>query len=146
MGATTFSGPVRAGTKRDTGVDRNSGTAVLVQYKDYAYTDQTQTNLCVLPAGSRLIEILVDSVVSVNAGTSGSLDIGIPTSGAFLVDDLNVKTLGRLTTAYVTAGVSALNTLCSVDTTLTYTVVTAGTVANQGSGTIIVVYSQERTW
>ena len=80
MANTTFSGPVKAGTIKDTtgstvGTDvANVGSVVMTQATNVVFGDDgTTTTVATLPANSQIIEIYVDVTTAFDAGTTLSL-------------------------------------------------------------------------
>jgi len=74
MSFSTFSGPLRSGTVRE-GAARNTGLVVLTQsYDSGDLTGVTTGNYdvaaMILPAGSQIINIVIDQVVAATTGTT----------------------------------------------------------------------------
>lgn len=101
MGTTTFSGPIRAGTIRDTAGTtlgenvRNVGSAILVQV--YPITQAgTATALgtpIVLPANSHILQIQIAATVAWT-GVSSNLSLGTSATATELVAATSVGTVG----------------------------------------------------
>ena len=98
MSNVTFSGPVRAGTVRDNSTS-NVGTAVLVQ--SYSSGDLTGTVVgntdairFYIPAGSQIIDIIVDATTAFTTGT-GTVSVGTTSGGAELMAAVAVTAGGR---------------------------------------------------
>lgn len=147
MGYSTFSGPIRAGTVKDGTIadgGLNIGTVVLQQSQSYATSlassTSATTNLCVLPAGSLILDI--QGNVKTTAGvTVCEVSFGAGGSTSNLVAATSLGALGRVT-FNTTAGVSVYDTICSVDTTISYTISASNSVT-AGSGLFTVVYAQQ---
>ena len=84
MASTTFSGPIKAGTIRNTtgttvGDDvKNTGHVLMVQSFHISHTDTTDTSEdVVIPAKSHIKNIFVNVEVAFNAGTSNKLDLSL---------------------------------------------------------------------
>ena len=84
MGTTTFSGPIKAGTIKETtgttlGVNiKNTGQVVMAQTTDFSTADGAQTATVtdiVIPAASQIIDIVIDVPVAV-ANATCVLSIG----------------------------------------------------------------------
>jgi hypothetical protein len=98
MGATTFSGPLRAGTVRE-GADVNAGKVVLSQVYDSGdMTGLTTGNYDVklgrLPAGAQIVDIVVDQVVAAGTGTT-TVSLGTASGGAQLMAGVATTAGGR---------------------------------------------------
>ena len=89
MATTTFSGPIRAGTQRDSNAaTKNVGLVVLTQtYDSGDMTGLVQgtvnTQFGIVPAGSQIIDIAIDQVVASTTGTT-TVSIGNASAGAQL--------------------------------------------------------------
>lgn len=147
MSRTSFSGPVRSGTVKDgtiTETGFNLGTVVLQQSQSYttslASSTSATTNLCVLPAGSLILDI--QGNVKTTAGvTICAVSFGAGANTDDLVAFTTLGSLGR-NTFNTTAGVSIYDTICSVDTTISFTV-TASNSVTAGSGLFTIIYAQQ---
>ena len=98
MGTVTFSGPVRSGTVRE-GADVNAGLAILSQsYDSGDLTGDEVGNFDVvlgrLPAGSQIVDIVVDQVVAATAGTT-TVSVGTAAGGAQLMAGVATTAGGR---------------------------------------------------
>ena len=86
MGTTTFSGPIKAGTVRDTtgtaanGKKANVGSVVMAQSVAWQQTTTVDTGM-VIPANSQILEI---ELLITTAPTAANLTIGNATGGAQL--------------------------------------------------------------
>lgn len=97
MGMTTFSGPIRAGTVRENaGV--NVGLVVLSQSYDSGNLTSAVGNydvlLGTLPAGSQIVDIVVDQVVAAGTGTT-TISVGTASGGAQLMAAVATTAGGR---------------------------------------------------
>jgi hypothetical protein len=100
MASTTFSGPIKAGTQRDT-PNANVGNVVLSQsYDSGDLTGTTIGNvdrqLGTLPAGAQIVSIFVDQVVAATAGTT-TVSVGNASGGAQLMAGVATTAGGRFT-------------------------------------------------
>lgn len=98
MSRTTFSGPISAGTVRE-GASSNLGNAVLSQsYDSGDITGATAANYDVLamtlPAGSQVVDIVVDQVVAATVGTT-TISVGTAAAGAQLMAGVATTAGGR---------------------------------------------------
>ena len=88
MGTTTFSGPVKAGTIKDTtgitiGTDvKNTGFVVMGQsaYADIIGASHLNQVIATIPANSQIIDCVIDVITAANATTN--LSIGDTVGGA----------------------------------------------------------------
>jgi hypothetical protein len=98
MARTHFSGPVTTGTTRE-GPSANWGYTVAAQSFDTGdLTDAVVGNLDAvgfrLPAGSQILDIVVDQVVAATAGTM-TVSVGTDSGGAQLMAGVNSSAGGR---------------------------------------------------
>lgn len=119
MGATTFSGPVRAGTKRYN-AEANVGNVVLSQsYDSGDLTGDAVGNhdalLGYLPAGSQIVDIVVDQVVAAATGTT-TVSVGTAQGGAQLMAAVNTSAGGRFRGVATAATQLAWQTSTTADT------------------------------
>ena len=136
MSFSTFSGPIRSGTRRY-GAGRNTGLALLGQVTPVAFGTLTGT-ACILPAGSIITRITFQTTVVFSAATTLKLTIGsTDITGTVTVTTVGVATI---TFATSTAALALLSNVGTTDATLTYTLAGAGLTT--GAGNIIVEYIQ----
>lgn len=119
MATTTFSGPVRAGTVRG-GAAANVGNAVLSQsYDSGDLTGDAIGNydalLGTLPAGSQIVDIVVDQVVAGATGTT-TVSVGSTSGGAELGAAVVTTAGGRFRGTPTAATQLAWQTSATVDT------------------------------
>ena len=149
MANTTFSGPVKAGTIKDTtgstvGTDvANVGSVVMTQAANVVFGDDgTTTTIATLPANSQIIEIYVDVTTAFDAGTTNTLDLGDGSTADQFADALDVSSAARL---LATSDVSQIPNLIDIGASDVQVVATynqAGTAATAGAATVTVVYVQ----
>ena len=149
MANTTFSGPVKAGTIKDTtgstvGTDvANVGSVVMTQATNVVFGDDgTTTTIATLPANSQIIEIYVDVTTAFDAGTTNTLDLGDGTTADQFADALDVSSAARL---LATSDVSQIPNLIDIGASDVQVVATynqTGTAATAGAATVTVVYVQ----
>lgn len=146
MGRTTFSGPLCAGTRRE-GADRNVGTTVLAQtYSSGDMTGAAVGNVDVLafklPAGARIVDIVVDATTAYTGGT-GTVSVGNASGGAQLMAAVAVTNGGRFR-GTPTAATQAAWALSTSDDTSVYVRCAVGTdVLTAGAFTLTVLYIQQ---
>ena len=149
MANTTFSGPVKAGTIKDTtgstvGTDvANVGSVVMTQATNVVFGDDgTTTTVATLPANSQIIEIYVDVTTAFDAGTTNTLDLGDGSTADQFADALDVSSAARL---LATSDVSQIPNLIDIGASDVQVVATynqTGSAATAGAATVTVVYVQ----
>ena len=149
MANTTFSGPVKAGTIKDTtgstvGTDvANVGSVVMTQAANVVFAaDGTTTTIATLPANSQIIEIYVDVTTAFDAGTTNTLDLGDGSTADQFADALDVSSAARL---LATSDVSQIPNLIDIGASDVQVVATynqTGSAATAGAATVTVVYVQ----
>jgi len=152
MASTTFSGPIKAGTIKDTSGStlgtnvKNTGQVVMSQsiLIDPAVAAGTNTyNVAVIPKNSQIVEVLMRFAIGSNAGTSATMSVGKTDSGgataAFYTAAQNAKVA-----AEHTQQVSALDNMDRVneDTQVTATLITVGTTSTAGQASVTITYVQ----
>ena len=148
MGTTTFSGPIKAGTIRDT-----TGTTVGTNIANVGQVLMAQTHLVdlsnaaisqgatdiVIPANSQIVDVVLDSVTASSAPTN--LSVGDTAGGAATI--LNTyalgTTVGRKYPTTQAGGALAWSDTGTSDIKLTITTTAA---TNSGSVRVTVLYQQ----
>jgi hypothetical protein len=151
MGTTTFSGPIKAGTIKDTtgttvGTDKaNVGFVLMAQSANVVFgADGTETVVATVPANSQLWQVSVDVTTPFDAATTNTFDIGDGTTADKYADALDVSSAARL---LATSDASQLGNLVDIGTTdvdVTITYNQTGTAATAGAATVTVLYLQNR--
>lgn len=147
MGFTTFSGPVRAGTKRHGGVTvRNTGNVVLSQEYDTGDLTGTtaatyNTQIGVLPQGARIVDIVVDQVVAAGTGTT-TVAIGTASGGAQLMAAVATTAGGRFRGTATAATQLAWSTSTSADTAVWLNNVVGTGTLSAGRFIVTITYVQ----
>jgi hypothetical protein len=151
MGTTTFSGPIKAGTIKDTtgttvGSDKaNVGFVLMAQSGNVVFgANGTETVVATLPANSQIYQIAVDVTTAFNAGTTNTLDIGDGTTADQYADALAAGAQARV---LATSDVSQIGNLIDIGTSdvdITVTYNQTGTAATAGAATVTVLYLQNR--
>ena len=151
MATTTFSGPIKAGTIKDTtgttvGTDKaNVGFVLMAQSGNVVFAaDGTETVVATLPANSQIYQIAVDVTTAFDAGTTNTLDLGDGTTADKYADAL---ALGSQARVLATSDVSQIGNLIDIGTSdvdITATYNQSGTAATAGAATVTVLYLQNR--
>jgi hypothetical protein len=140
MGASTFSGPLKAGTVRE-GASANVGSAVMVQTAEITFdADLTQEATMYLPQNAEIIGINSVTQVAYNSATSATLTVGTASAGTQFAGSLNVKNTGNQAAA-PTAAQGVLWRDIGTSTTLVATVTSVGQ-PSAGKVTVVVTYRQ----
>ena len=149
MGTTTFSGPVRSGTLK-TGETNgpNLGYAVLEQQANLTQNSTTAVSETLyIPAGSKIIDIIVDVLTAFNSAASATLSAGITAGGTEYASGVNAKTAGRTRPTFTAAQLAAMSnqTVLGVADATTAPVVitiTPSGATSAGYVNVTVVYAQ----
>lgn len=145
MGFTTFSGPVRAGTIRE-GTSRNTGLVTLAQSYDSGDltgvgTGNVDVTAFNIPAGSQIIDIVVDQVVAAGTGTT-TVSVGTTSGGAQLMAAVATTAGGRFRGTATAATQLAWQLSTTADTTVYIRNVVGGATLTAGRFIVTVVYIQ----
>ena len=140
----TFSGPIRSGTVRE-GAAENTGLVVLTQSYDTgvvtAGTGNVDAQLGILPAGSQIVNILIDQVVVPGGSSTSTISVGSTSGGAELSAAVVTTAGGRFTGTATAATQLAWQTSTSADTNV-FVRYAVGVAAGVGRAIITVVYVQ----
>ena len=150
MGTTTFSGPIKAGTiKNTTGTTvgdnvKNTGQVVMSQsiMIDSAVAAGTTTyNVGVIPDNSQLLGVTIRVAIASNAGGTATLSVGmVGKTTQFFIANTNVKSAGE-TSALAAGGLDTADRF-SGDSQITATLISAGATATNGQITVTFTYLQ----
>lgn len=146
MGATTFSGPIRAGTKRDQ--DKNVGTVVLAQTYDSGDLTGTGTGntdlgaVMRLPAGARIVDIVIDQITAATDGTT-TVSVGNAAGGAQLMAAVATTAGGRFRGTATAATQAAWSLSTAADTEVHVRVAVATNALGAGRFILTVLYIQQ---
>ena len=142
MGFTTYSGPIRAGTRRET-PDRNTGLVVLAQSATIGFADTSAKDLFRLPAGSQILDIQVQTTAAFNAGTNNVLNFrsGTTTVAAVTATSANITT-GAATAVPVGAQMAFFTNVGTSDAVINGIYAPTGTAATTGAATVVIKYVQ----
>jgi hypothetical protein len=135
MSFSTFSGPIRSGTIRE-GSANNCGVAVLVQTKALPAAAGA-TTVAVLPAGSQILDVIVDTTTVFNAATT--LKIGTSSNDDEFVTSTTITTAGRndLSSTYQPL------TFINVGTSDVAVIATTAGTAATGAARVTIMYAQK---
>ena len=145
MAFTTFSGPLRAGTVKE-GAGMNCGLAVLSRSYDSgdltgAVVGNVDTAVFIIPAGSQIIDIVVDQVVASVTGTT-TVSVGNATGGAQLMAGVATTAGGRFRGTATAATQLAWQTSTTADTTVFVRSATGTDTLTAGRFIVTVLYAQ----
>lgn len=150
MGTTTFSGPIKAGTIKDTtgttvGENiKNTGFVLMSQSKVVALTGATaNTTVAVIPANSQVVEVFADITVVSNDTGAANVSVGNASNATAYIAVSNAKVTGRVTAVNAAIISSAFYDVGTSDSKLT-AVFQAGTGdGTTGSAVVTVYYLQD---
>jgi len=151
MGQTTFSGPILAGTIKDTtgtalGTNvKNTGQVVMSQsiMIDAAVAAGTTTyNVGVIPNNSQLLGVTLRVAIASNAGGTATLSVGmVSKTTQFFIANTNVKAVAE-TKTLADGGLDTADRF-SGDSQITATLISAGATATAGQITVTLTYVQD---
>ena len=93
MGTTTFSGPIKAGDKRE-GASANTGFVSMAQSAAVTEVNAFGTTDIIIPANSQITNIYVLVTTAFDGGTN-TIDVGISSDTDLFVDGLSVSSVGN---------------------------------------------------
>ena len=146
MGTTTFSGPIKAGSIKDTtgttiGTDvANVGSAVLQQSAVPNITGASQLNqrMAVIPANSQIIDVILNVTTAGDDTGAATISVGTAADADAFLNGINTKavgtTHGTLDTEATNVGTTDLEVLAD------FTGATGDGTA--GVATVTVLYAQ----
>jgi hypothetical protein len=144
MSFATFSGPVRCGTVRY-GATENTGLITLTQSYDTGNLLSVVGNYDVLlgyvPAGSQIVDIVVDQVVAAVTGTM-AISVGSTSGGAELMVSVTTTAGGRFRGAATAGTQLAWQTSTTADTPIYVRDVVGTATLTAGRAIVTVVYVQ----
>lgn len=144
MGFSTFSGPIRSGTVRE-GAAENTGLVMLTQSYDTgvvtAGVGNVDAQIGILPAGSQIVNILVDQVVVPGGSSTSTVSVGSTSGGSDLMAAVVTTAGGRFTGTATAATQLAWQTSTAADTPV-FARYAVGVAAGVGRAIITVVYVQ----
>ena len=150
MSTTTFSGPIKAGTIKNTtgttlgGNVKNTGQVVMSQsiMIDSAVAAGTTTyNVGVIPDNSQLLGVTIRVAIASNAGGTATVSVGVVgKTTQFLIANTNVKAIAETKT--LANGSLDTADRFSGDSQITATLISAGAAATAGQVTVTFTYVQ----
>lgn len=144
MAFSTFSGPIRSGTVRE-GAAENTGLVMLTQSYDTgvvtAGVGNVDAQIGILPAGSQIVNILVDQVVVPGGSSTSTVSVGSTSGGSDLMAAVVTTAGGRFTGTATAATQLAWQTSTTADTPV-FARYAVGVAAGVGRAIITVVYVQ----
>ena len=149
MGTTTFSGPVKAGTIKDTtgitiGTDvKNTGFVVMGQSAIVDIIGASHLNqvIATIPANSQITDVILNVTTVNNDGGAASISVGTVDDGNAFIDGANVKALG---TTYGTLDTEATN-IGTTDIQILADFTGANGDSTTGAATVTVKYLQNNS-
>jgi hypothetical protein len=113
MGTTTFSGPIKAGTIKETtgttlGTDvQNTGFVQMVQSKSVSTIGATaNTTVATIPGNSQITNVTLDVIIVNNDGTAATVSVGTAANGTAFIAATDAQTIAR--TQPITAAIPNL--------------------------------------
>jgi len=102
MATTTFSGPIKTGTIRDTtgttvGTDvANVGFVVMAQSAIPNITGASQLNqrMAIVPANSQIVDVILNVTTAGNDGGAATISVGTASDANAFLDGVNTKAVG----------------------------------------------------
>ena len=149
MGTTTFSGPVKAGTIKDTtgitiGTDvKNTGFVVMAQSAIVDIIGASHLNqvIATIPANSQITDVVLNVTTVNNDGGAATISVGTVDDGNAFIDGANVKALG---TTYGTLDTEATN-IGTTDIQILADFTGANGDSTTGAATVTVKYLQNNS-
>ena len=138
MATTTFSGPIKAGDKRD-GASANTGSVLMAQSAVIDIIGATATTAVgIIPANSQIVDVILNVTTANNDGSTATVKIGHSGDDDEYLAATNVKSTGTTRGTIGTDGTD----VGSSDQTVN-AVFTAGTGNGaNGAATVTVLYIQ----
>jgi hypothetical protein len=144
MSFATFSGPLRVGTQRYN-PGRNTGLVTLAQSYDTgvvtAGIGNVDAQIATLPAGSQIVDILIDQVVVPGGSSTSTVSVGSTSGGSELSAPVATTAGGRFAGTTTAATQLAWQTSTAADTPV-YARYAVGVAAGAGRAIVTVVYVQ----
>ena len=147
MGTTTFSGPVKAGTIRET-----TGTTVGSDIKNVGFVDMVQSKLItlsgasanttvgVIPANSQIVDVTMDVIIAGDDTNAATLSVGTSANGTAMIAATTAKTIAR--TRPIAAAIPALADVGTADANVIAVFTATDGDGTVGDGVVTVSYVQ----
>jgi hypothetical protein len=111
MGSTTFSGPIKSGTVRESGGmtgNANVGSALLEQQVSVAHNGASaRTGTLYIPTGSTIVDIILDTTTAPAGSTALNVSVGTAAAGTQLSGATDVQAGGRFRPTFTAAQLTA---------------------------------------
>ena len=138
MATTTFSGPIKAGDKRD-GASANTGSVLMAQSAVIDIIGATATTAVgIIPANSQIVDVILNVTTANNDGSTATVKIGHSGDDDEYLAATNVKSTG---TTRGTIGADGTDVGTSDQTVNAVFTAGTGNGAN-GAATVTVLYIQ----
>lgn len=111
------------------------GATVLAAQNHFTFADTTAKTMFALPAGARIINIVVDVETAFNSSGTDLLDLGKTGTDNHYINDLDIAAVGRKAPTLTNLGVS------TTPITVIATFVQSVADATTGSATVTVTYT-----
>lgn len=141
---TTFSGPVMSGTKKDADGNgpANVGLCQLIQTGTIVQNGASAVTVSfVLPISAMIHDVVIDTGVAWNAGTSSTFTLGASAGGTDYASGVSTQAVGRLRPTFTAAQLTAMQNITS-NTTVYATITPAGTAPTTGTTYVGLEYIQ----
>lgn len=142
MGLSTFSGPVKIGTDKDSAT-ANLGFSVLEQTGTFTQNSTTAVNVTFyLPANAQILYFFFDVLVAYDSATSATLSAGTAAAGTQYASGVDVKTAaGRIAPTLTATQLTNMADI-TTNTTVVATITVVG-ATTAGNGRVTIVYVQK---
>ena len=138
MATTTFSGPIKAGDKRD-GASANTGSVLMAQSAVIDIIGATATTAVgIIPANSQIVDVILNVTTANNDGSTATVKVGHSGDDDEYLAATNVKSTG---TTRGTIGADGTDVGTSDQTVNAVFTAGTGNGAN-GAATVTVLYIQ----
>jgi hypothetical protein len=150
MGTTTFSGPVKAGTIRET-----TGTTVGSDIKNVGFVEMSQsksitlsgasanTTVGVIPANSQITDVTMDVIIAGDDTNAATLSVGTTANGTAMIAATTAKTIAR--TRPIAAAIPALADVGTTDANVIAQFTATDGDGSVGEGVVTVSYIQNNS-
>lgn len=144
-GTSVVGGPFRSGSVPFTlpGYVQDMGVAQLMQQGTITQAGTATVSITLaVPQNSQIIDILADTTVVWNSGTSDTLSVGTAAAGTQYASGVDTKTsTGRVRPTFTAAQLTSMSNVGTV-TSVVATVTPVGTVATTGTTILTLLYAQ----
>jgi|TARA_Y100000034_G_scaffold37962_1_gene46645 primosomal replication protein N len=150
MGTTTFSGPVKAGTIRET-----TGTTVGSDITNVGFVEMSQsksitlsgasanTTVGVIPANSQITDVTMDVIIAGDDTNAATLSVGTSANGTAMIAATTAKTIAR--TRPIAAAIPALADVGTTDANVIAQFTATDGDGSVGEGVVTVSYIQNNS-